>query len=164
MAKKAGTNDLYPATPDQLIAMMGSREYFDAKYVALQDDEFKILVHEATPNSVKLEVDRVVQANLPAFAKKVLGETNRLVQRETWTQKGSGYHADVVIDSPGKPIAITGTMDITPKGATESMWKVDFVIKGSLPLMGKVEEIVVKETQDNLVKEYAFNKKWLAEH
>ena len=164
MAKKAGTNDLYPGTPEQVMDMMRQKEYFQAKYVALQDHTFEILEHNPSPDGLTFKVDRTVQANLPAFAKKVLGETNRLVQRETWTRKGDGYHADVVIDSPGKPIALNGVMDITPKGATESMWKVEFTIKGSLPLMGKVEDIVAKETQDNLAKEYVFNKKWLAEH
>ena len=93
MAKKAGTNDLYPGTPEQVMDMMRQKEYFQAKYVALQDDTFEILEHKPSPDGLTFQVDRVVQANLPAFAKKVLGETNRLVQRVTTRRHLQASHS-----------------------------------------------------------------------
>ena len=55
-------------------------------------------------------------------------------------------------------------MNIQPDGENTSTWTVDFEIKGTLPLMGKIEQIVANETQDNLGKEYTFKKGWLASH
>ncbi len=164
MSTKAGTVDPYPATPDRIMDMLRDPAYVNAKYVALQDTKFEVLELAATADGMVLKVDREVEANLPDFVKKVLGETNRLVQSETWSKSGDGYAADVVIDSPGKPITIKGTMSIKPNGDGTSTWSVDFVIKGSLPLMGKIEKIVAEETQANLAKEYEFNKGWLASH
>ena len=164
MAKKAGTVDPYPASPDGLMAMMQDPEYVNAKYTALQDRSFEVLQLDKTAGGHVLKVDRIVDANLPDFAKKVLGDTNRLVQTEVWTKSGAGYKAEVDVQSPGKPITIKGTMNIQPHGENTSKWTVDFEIKGTLPLMGKIEQIVANETQDNLGKEYTFNKGWLASH
>jgi hypothetical protein len=164
VAQQAGTDDPYPATPDQLIDMMSDAEYVNAKYTALKDKTFKVTKLERSGDGLSLEVDREVEANLPDFVKKVLGETNRLIQREQWSKSGDGYTCDVVIDSPGKPMKITGTMAIRPDGAAASKWKVDFTIKGTLPMMGKIEKVVAQETQENLAKEYEFNKGWLANH
>lgn len=165
MATKAGTKDPYPATPDALIEMMRNREYVTAKYVALNDRKTEILQLDPTADGVIFKVDREVDANLPDIAKKVLGDTNQLVQSEVWKKSGSGYAAEVLIDSPGKPVKITGTMSIQPASPTTSTWTVDFEIKASVPLIGgKIEKIVADETQANLVKEYEFNKGWLASH
>lgn len=165
MATKAGTKDPYPATPDALIEMMANSDYVNGKYVALKDRKTEVLQLERTADGLNLKVDREVDANLPDIAKKVLGDSNRLVQREVWTKSGAGYRADVVIDSPGKPVKITGTMDIQPAGDGASTWTVAFEIKASVPLVGrKIEQIVADETHANLVKEYEYNKGWLASH
>ena len=90
MAKKAGTVDPYPASPDGLMAMMQDPEYVNAKYTALQDRSFEVLQLEKTADGHVLKVDRIVDANLPDFAKKVLGDTNRLVQVRGRLQGGGG--------------------------------------------------------------------------
>ncbi len=165
MTKKAGTVDPYPANPQRLRAMMLDSEYVAAKYVALGDRSTQLQTLEETGDGWTFKVDREVDANLPDIAKKVLGDSNRLIQTEVWRASGDGYAADVVIDSPGKPVKITGTMSITPTGPDTSTWAVDFTIKASVPLVGgKIETIVADEAQGNLVKEYEFNKGWLAGH
>jgi hypothetical protein len=166
MAAQAGVVDPYPTTPDGIMAMLQDPSYVTAKYEALQDRKTTVLHLEKTADGHVLKVEREVDANLPDIAKKVLGETNHLIQTETWRANGAGgYDADVVIDSPGKPVKITGTMHVTPDGDANATWKVDFTIKASVPLVGgKIEQIVAKETSDNLAKEYTFNKQWLASH
>jgi len=165
MATKAGTVDPYPASPDRILAMLADPEYVNAKYTALQDRKFEVLQLEQTPGGLTLKVDRQVEANLPDIAKKVLGDTNQLVQTEVWSKSGSGYACEVTIASPGKPVTIGGTMNITPEGEGKSKWAVDFSIKASVPLIGgKIEKIIAEETQANLAKEYKFNTDWLASH
>lgn len=165
MAKQATANDPYPRSPEGLKQMILDPEYQKAKYEALKDRKTDIQELVETEDGWKLTVDREVDANLPDVAKKVLGDSNRLIQREVWTRSGDGYVADVVIDSPGKPVALHGTMKMTKTGEDTSTWSVDFTIKASVPLVGgKIEKLVADETQANLAKEYEFNKQWLASH
>jgi len=165
MTAKAGVTDPYPVSPEGVVEMLLNRDYVMAKYEALQDRQFEVLQLERTDDGHVFKVDREVDANLPDIAKKVLGDTNRLVQSEVWRKSGDGYVADVKIDSPGKPVAITGSFEVMPSGDGAATWTVDFTIKASVPLVGgKIEKIVAQEAQDNLGKEYTFNKQWLAEH
>lgn len=164
MTAHAGVVDPYPTTPDGIMAMLQDPAYVKAKYEALADRKTSLLQLEATADGHILKIEREVDANLPEIAKKVLGDTNHLIQTEVWRSNGNGgYDADVTIDSPGKPVKLHGTMHVTPDGEANATWKVDFTIKASVPLVGgKIEQIVAKETQDNLAKEYTFNKSWLA--
>jgi hypothetical protein len=165
MTKKAGTVDPYPRDPEGLRQMYLDGDYQAAKYRALQDRSTVIQELEESGDGWRLTVEREVDANLPDFAKKVLGDTNRLIQREVWHKSGEDYVCDVVIDSPGKPVAIKGTMRMERTGPDTSNWHVDFAIKASVPLVGgKIEQLVADEAQDNLAKEYAFNQQWLASH
>ena len=164
MSKKIKQTDHYEATPDAMMAMLGSTEYVEAKYQALGDISAEIVEHTSTDTAMVLKVDRQVPSDLPDFAKKVLGDTNHLVQTETWSAAGDGYKCDLSIDSPGKPLTIKSRSEIVPSG-DGSDWNVDMEIKASIPLVGgKLEGVVEKETRATMAKEYDFNKMWLANH
>ena len=163
MSQKVSNTDRYAATPDQMIEMMAKPDYLTAKYDALGDIEFKVEEQEPSDGSLALKVSRTVSANLPDLAKKVLGETNDLIQSETWSTNGDTKTAEIVIDSPGKPVKIHGTAEIKPVGAGECDYTVKFEIKASVPLVGgKIEKMVATETKENFVKEKAFNDSFLS--
>ncbi len=165
MSKKISRIDKYAASPAAILAMLQDPDYVAAKYPALGDVANEVLTHDLTDGGLVLKVDREVPSDLPDFAKKILGETNHLVQNESWTPDGDGYKCDLHIDAPGKPLGITGTLKIKPTGADTSDWHVDMEVKASIPLVGgKLEGSVVKETLASLDKEYAFNQDWLANH
>jgi hypothetical protein len=145
--------------------MLQSREYVDAKYQGLGDIATNVETFEPSDDSIRLTVDRTVPADLPDFAKKVLGDTNRIVQNESWTATGDGYECDLKIEFPGKPLHVRGRLEIRPTGDATADWDVDMEIKASIPLIGgKLEDVVRKETLASLDKEYAFNQEWLAGH
>lgn len=164
MATKLSNTDHYNATPQQIMAMMQDPGYAGAKYTELGDVKFEVKSHEPDDNGLNVTVDREVNANLPDMAKKVLGEANQMVQSEVWRADGDSFVGNMTIDSPGKPITITATNVIKPAG-DGSDWTVDFEIKASVPLIGgKIEKMVAEETKASLVKEFAFNQDWLANH
>lgn len=165
MSQKFSNKDRYSATPDQMIAMMSDPEYIKAKYEALGDLSFDVLEQSAEGDSLKIKVDRTMKANLPNVAKKVLGETSQMIQTENWSTGGATKTATMEMEAPGKPIKIHSTLEIAPVGDSECDYTANFEIKASIPLVGgKIEKIIVGETKDSLVKEEAFNSKWLADH
>lgn len=165
MSQKFSNVDRYEATPDQMIAMMSDPDYLNAKYEALGDLEYEVVEQEAGDGTLTLKVDRTMAANLPSVAKKVLGDTSRLVQTENWDTSGDVKTATITIEAPGKPVSISGEFKLEPVGDAQCDYTASFEVKASVPLVGgKIEKIVAGETKDSLVKEEAFNSQWLAEH
>jgi hypothetical protein len=145
--------------------MLLDRAYVDAKYQSLGDISTTVKTHEGDETTMTLTVDRTVPADLPDFAKKVLGDTNQIVQKENWSSAGGGYMCDLQIEFPGKPLHVTGKLEVKPTGGDTSDWVVNMDIKSSVPFVGgKLEGVVQKETLASLDKEYAFNQEWLASH
>lgn len=162
MSKKISRVDKYNASADDIWAMLNSREYVDGKYQALGDISTDVVTFD-TGDSVALSVERIVPADLPDFAKKIMGDTNKIVQTENWTASGDSYVCDLHIEFPGKPLKVTGKLEVKPTGDATSDWHVNMEIKASIPLVGgKLEGVVEKETLASLDKEYAFNQEWLA--
>lgn len=165
MSTKFSNTDRYSASPDQIMAMLQDAGYAPAKYAALGDIKSDVQTHEVTDGGVSFVVEREVPSSMPDLAKKILGQTNHMVQKENWRADGQGYAAEMRIESPGKPLGITGDMRIVPVGDGESDWTVNFEVKASVPLVGgKIEKMVEKETMETLPKEFAFNKEWLGSH
>jgi hypothetical protein len=87
------------------------------------------------------------------------------VQTENCGPVGEGSSCDLKIEFPGKPLHVTGKLDVNPTGDSTSDWVVNMEISASVPLVGgKLEDVVKKETLQSLDKEYAFNQEWLANH
>lgn len=165
MTTKFSNTDPYPAPPEQIMAMLQDPGYAPAKYAALGDISYDVTTHDVSDDGVSFVVEREVPSSMPDLAKKVLGQTNHMIQKENWRAAGDGYTADMVLESPGKPLNITGSMSIVPARDGESDWTVNFEVKASVPLIGgKLEKMVEKETMDTLPKEFAFNQEWLASH
>jgi hypothetical protein len=165
MSKKISRVDKYEASAEAILAMLQDRDYVDAKYQALGDISTSVETFETTDDGLSLKVDRQVPADLPGFAKKIMGDTNRIVQTENWGPVGEGSSCDLKIEFPGKPLHVTGKLDVNPTGDSTSDWVVNMEISASVPLVGgKLEDVVKKETLQSLDKEYAFNQEWLANH
>ena len=104
MSKKISRVDKYEASAEAILAMLQDRDYVDAKYQALGDISTSVETFETTDDGLSLKVDRQVPADLPGFAKKIMGDTNRIVQTENWGQLAREFlrSQDRV---PGKPPA-----------------------------------------------------------
>ncbi|MBK6764656.1 MAG: DUF2505 domain-containing protein [Micrococcales bacterium] len=165
MSKKISRVDKYQASADAVWAMLSDRAYVDSKYQALGDISTDVQTFDTSDSAITLKVERIVPADLPDFAKKILGDTNKLVQTEHWTASGGSYVCDLHIDFPGKPLKVTGRLEVKPTGDASADWVVNMDVKASVPLIGgKLEGVVEKETLASLDKEYAFNQEWLAGH
>lgn len=162
MSKKISKVDKYDFSAQALWNMMADPAYLEGKYEALQDISFEVVDHKSDADSLNIQVSRVVPADLPEVAKKVLGDTNQLIQKENWKRNGDNYECDLDIETPGKPVKITGKLKIVPTGDASADWHVDMEIKASVPIIGgKIEGAVEKETRGKLDLEYQYNCQYL---
>lgn len=164
MGKKFNNVDSYAGSPDQIWAMLSDQAYWEGKYEALGASNLQWKTFNADDTTLTVSSVREVAANLPAAAKKVIGETAEITQTEEWSKSGDALSCKITITTKGAPGGTEGSMAVKADGAG-STWSADFDIKVSIPLLGKkLEGIMQEETAQNFKAEKAFNDAWLADH
>ena len=110
----------------------------------------------------RLTVDQVQRTtDLPSFARTFAGETTQAVQREVWAGPDGG---DLVIEAPGKPTDVRGTIRLEPAGSGTTE-VVELTIKVKVPLLGgKLERLMAEKIRAGMDAEHTVGTTWLEEH
>jgi hypothetical protein len=162
MSKKFTNTDPYDASVDQMWAMICNQDYWTAKYESLGASNVRFTQFTADDDTLTLVNERDVPADLPSFAKKIIGDTNHLTHTERWTRSGDSAACTIEIQVKNLPGGTTGTMELNPSGSG-STWSADFDIKVGIPMVGgKLEGLLKDETGSNFRQEKSFNDQWLA--
>ncbi|MQW75725.1 DUF2505 family protein [Nocardioides sp. dk4132] len=95
---------------------------------------------EPLPTGHRITIEQVQSASgLPSFATKIVGDTIRIVQVETWA---APERADVEVTIPGKPGEITGSIVLSESGGVTTQ-QVELDVRVRIPLVaGKIEKLV----------------------
>jgi hypothetical protein len=166
MGMKLKQDDRYDADPERVFAMFCDPAFVDAKYAALGYPKFEVLECGPVGDGGVIKTRRFVTANIPGFAKKLLGDTTEMVQTDTWEGVGADgvRRGTWVIDIPGKPMGARGTITLAADGLG-SLVRIDGELKASVPLIGgKLESFAGGEAAKTLKDEHNFAVNWLAEH
>lgn len=148
----------FDATTDEVLAMLTDPAYWDKVAVATEAISSKATV-ETSGGATTVVVDQLQKVvGVPGFAKKFVGDSTRAITTQVWT----GSTATYVVDTPGKPTSMKGTLSLSAKG-TGSALVYDLDVKASVPLIGgKLESLVVDLFTEGLGKEQATGSAWLA--
>jgi hypothetical protein len=128
--------------------------------------DVEILVCERTAAALEVRSRRVVEVDLPGFARKVLSPTNTMTQTDRWTRRDDGgWEGAYDVDLAGAPVEMSGTMALR---AVESGadYTVSFRMAVKVPIVGgKIADWVGRnEAVTTLEAEFAAGEAWLAAH
>src|SRR5829696_9151598 len=145
----------YDASPDAVAGMLADPSFREE---VLQRQ--RVLRGSAKVEGRVVTVEQVQSAaDLPSFARSIVGDEIVIVQTERWADDTA---ADVHLAIPGKPGDITGTIRLSPT-STGTLEVVDLTVKVSIPLVaGKIEKLVAQMIEKALTKEYEVGREWLA--
>jgi hypothetical protein len=102
---------------------------------------------------------RLVEAEIPAFAKKLFSPTNTVEDTAVWDP--SKKTARFTVDVKGAPARIGGTIALVETGKGTD-YVIDFEVTCKIPFIGgKVEAFVAEATEKALRAEFEYNKKTL---
>jgi hypothetical protein len=150
---------VYPAPVDTVVAMLRDQSATVEKYESMGHRDVQILEFAADDDALKIVSSRVVDVDLPSFAKKVLKPTNTMVQTDEWRRAGDGSWAGTFgVEVKGAPVRITGAMRLVPAdGGCRHEVTIDFQVK--VPLVGgKIADWAGKgDGRRTLAAEFAFN-------
>ena len=154
----------YPVPVETVIAMLRDRAATIAKYESMGHRDVEIVDFASEDTALRIVSSRVVDVELPGFAKKALKPTNTMVQTDEWRRRDDGsWTGTFDVEVHGSPAHISGTMTLAPDGAG-SHHDVTLDVDVKIPLVGgKIADWVGKnDVRRTLDAEYAFNERRLA--
>lgn len=156
----------YDAPIDAVLAMLRDPDATKAKYEGMGHRDVEILGCDDVDGVLQIESTRVVDVDLPGFAKKVLKPTNTMRQKDEWRETGDGgWDGTFDVEVAGAPVALSGRMSLTPEG-DRCTHDVTITMNVKVPIVGgRIADWAGKnDVRQTLDAEFAFGDSWLAEH
>jgi hypothetical protein len=158
--KKVSVELRYPGrTVEEVRAMLADPAFRQAvcDYQAVEDSE--VVVEEYDDGSMTVDTHRTYGADfVPSFARKFVGASIEVVQREEWT----ATEATFALTIPGKPGEMNGRARLTQSGG-DAVENIDGEVKVGIPLVGgKLEDMIAGVLENGFRAENKVGIKWLA--
>jgi hypothetical protein len=134
------------------------------KYEAMGHRDVKLLELAADETSLRIVSSRVVDVELPGFAKKALKPTNTMTQTDEWRRNDDGsWSGTFDVEVKGSPVRISGAMTCAPDG-NGARHDVTIDVQVKIPIIGgKIADWAGKnDVRRTLDAEFAFNDQRLA--
>lgn len=159
MATRLVHEMVYDAPAADVAAMLADPAFREAVCEAQGATQRSV---EITPagGGMSVTIDQWLPTDgVPSFAKKIVGDSTNVVQREDWSGPMQG---DIEVQIPGTPGTMRGTASLSEAdGVTTET--VELEIKVKIPVVaGKLEDLVAKLLGSALRAEERTGKKYLA--
>jgi hypothetical protein len=151
----------YPGrTVEEVRAMLADPDFRQAVCTYQQVEDSGVTIEEYDDGSMTVDLDRTYgTALVPSFARKFVGATIDLVQREEWS---SPTEATFEVTIPGKPGEMTGKARLAQSGS-DTVETVKMDVRVGIPLVGgKLEDLIAGLLKDAFRAENKVGVKWLA--
>ena len=161
MAREFTYRQSFEADPAAVFAMLRDPEYIQVKCVATGSLETTVEVNATPAGSVTITSTRVLPADVPAPAKKFVGETISVSETQEWSAASpdGSRTADVSVDFSG-PLSFSGSLSLTP--ATDGSYvETRGTFKASVPFVGgTIESVAAEQTEKYLKAEERVAAEW----
>jgi hypothetical protein len=155
----------FDAPIDDVWAMFRDPQSHLRKFEGMGHRDIEVLESSADDDSFHLVIRRVVDVDLPGFARRVLKPTNTVTTTDDWRRLPDGSCAGTQqVDTAGAPVRISASTTLTPAGE-RTTYGVDVHVEVKVPLIGgKLADWAKGMVRDQLDAEFAAGDAWLAEH
>jgi len=149
----------YDAPPADVHAMLADPAFREKVCQAMHATRRDVSISPPGPG-MKVVIDQTQPAKgIPSFAQKFVGDEIQIVQRESWASETG---ADLVVEIPGKPGDLQGSIALTELGGG-TLEEVTGEIKVRIPMIGgKLEAMIGDLLASALRAEERVGKSWLA--
>jgi len=147
----------YASASDVVLAMLTNENY--ARIRAERTGALEVTVDRVeSPNGITLNIERVLPAKVPGFAKSLVGEVIRIDEEQVWSAASATFRATF-----SAPMSVTGTITVEAVGPSTTLVRTDAEVRASVPLVGgKLEGLAREQFERYLSAEIEIAKDWLA--
>ena len=145
--------------------MVHDPESHIAKFEGMGHRDLQVISVERTDTSLRLVVDRLVDVDVPGFAKKVIKPTNKLRSTDEWRDNGDGtYSGTYELDTIGVPIQVGGTTSLVSEGGG-TIYQIVTELKVNVPIIGgRIASYSKGVVERQLDEEFRLGDAWLDSH
>lgn len=146
----------FPADPVRSYALVTDEAYVVAVAEATGGQDIDVTVEDLDGGAV-VTSRRSLPADLPSYARALVGDTLRLTEVRTYGPAAAdGSRSGTVrVDFDGAPVTIEGTLSLAPS-PTGSICAMTASVRASVPFVGgKVERFAADQVQEFLAREAA---------
>lgn len=134
-----------------------------AKFTAMGHRELEVAECDISDDRLRMVIDRLVDVDVPSFARRVFQPTNRVRSVDEWVRKDADTCAGTFsLATKGVPVDIAGTTTLTAAGA-RTRYEIDVEVKVRVPVIGgRVAEFSTRIVDQQLTDEFRLGDEWLA--
>ncbi len=153
----------YAADPATVRAMLTDPDYARMRGERTGSTSVTVEAHADDDGSARLQIHRVMPANVPSFAKAFVGETLTVTEQQHWGAPApDGTGTATTSASFSAPITFTGGMAVEADG-DGTLVRNTGTFTASVPFVaGKVEQVAREIFEKYLSKEQRLAEEWLA--
>jgi hypothetical protein len=150
---------------DECWAMFSDPASHVAKFEAMGHRDLEVIEEERSDTSLRMVIERLVDVEVPSFARKVIKPTNRLRSVDVWNDHGDGtYGGTFELETQGVPIQTRGRTHLEPVGDDRTRYEVTIDLKVKVPLIGgKIADFSKGIIERQLAEEFRLGDEWLAQ-
>lgn len=161
MAKEFSYRQSFGADPIAVFTMLRDREYVQAKCEATGSLQTTVQVKDEPDGSATIVCTRVLPADVPAVARKFVGDTITATETQEWSPAASdgSRTAKVRVDFSG-PLAFSGTLHLSAVSGGSQV-TTEGAFTASVPFVGgTIESVAAEQTTRYLAAEEKLASTW----
>jgi hypothetical protein len=139
-----------------------------AKFEAMGHRDLQVLEQDVDDDSIRLVLERVVDVDVPGFAKRVISPSNTLRSEDRWVRHPDGTCSGTfVLETKGVPIDISGTTLLEPDAddPDATTYEITIEMKVRVPVIGgKISQVAKGIVERQVDDEFRLGDEWLAAH
>jgi len=153
----------FAAPAAAVIDVLATEEAVRARYEGMGHRDVEVQRIHRGHGTLTVVSRRVVDVDLPGFARKVLQPTNTMTQTDAWAEDPDGWTGTVDVDVGGAPVQLSGRMRLVDVDSG-SDYTVTLTMNVKVPLIGgKIADWAGKnDALTTLQAEFAATDAWLA--
>ncbi len=142
----------YPFSPRTLAGLLSDADYLKTRSENAGDENVNVDVQHG-PEGVRIVTVRDRKSMIPEFARRLIGNRNRIIDETTWNEDGAGYRAQYTIRIEGAPVSVEGSTRLLPSGEG-CLYETSFSVTARVPLLAKKVENAVADQIEQTLREH----------
>lgn len=145
----------FAADPARTFELVTEPAYVEAVAARTGGSDIEVSVTPTDDGGAVVVSARSLPADVPSFAKAMVGDTIRLVETRTYGPAAADGSREGTVEATfgSAPMRLSGTLRLAPE-ASGSAITLDASVKASVPLIGgKIERFAADEVQTFIAKE-----------
>jgi hypothetical protein len=148
----------------KVLRMFSDRAYFERKYAASGGWDIKVLEHELSGKHfrIKCSYSRKPDADVPAFARKFIGDSVQVTQEDIWDLEAATGRLSISLQN--MPVKMSAEMRVVeePQGCCNVL---QWTMQCGVPLIGgKLEQMLAEEMRNKAAADLEISRRLLQDY